>query len=75
VQANYRAAAQAFLTGYQSYPKNRKAPDSLLKLGMSLTQLGQKDQACAAFATIEAKYPKATEARKRAQNESDKSGC
>lgn len=75
VQSNYRAAAQAFLTGYQTYPKNRKAPDSLLKLGMSLQQLGQKEQACAAFGTIDAKFPKAAETRKRAQNESQKAGC
>jgi len=75
VQSNYKAAAQAFLTGYQSYPKNRKAPDSLLKLGMSLKQLGQKDQACTAFATIDAKFPKAMETRKRARDESEKAGC
>jgi tol-pal system protein YbgF len=75
VQSNYKAAAQAFLTGYQTYPKNRKAPDSLLKLGMSLRELGQKDQACAAFATIDAKFPKAAETRKRAQDESQKAGC
>jgi tol-pal system protein YbgF len=75
VQSNYRAAAQAFLSGYQKYPNNRKAPDSLLRLGMSLNQLGQKDQACAAFATIEAKFPKAAETRKRAQDESGKAGC
>jgi tol-pal system protein YbgF len=75
VQSNYKAAAQAFLVGYQTYPTNRKAPDSLLKLGMALNQLGQKDQACAAFATIDAKFPKAAETRKRAHNESAKAGC
>jgi tol-pal system protein YbgF len=75
VQSNYKAAAQTFLTAYQTYPKNRKAPDSLLKLGMSLQQLGQKEQACAAFGTIDAKFPKAVETRKRAQNESEKAGC
>jgi tol-pal system protein YbgF len=75
VQSNYRAAAQAFLNGYQKYPANRKAPDSLLRLGMSLKQLGQKDQACAAFATIDSKFPKAQETRKRAHDESDKAGC
>lgn len=75
VQSNYKAAAQAFLNGYQKYPTNRKAPDSLLRLGMSLNQLGQKDQACAAFATIESKFPKAMETRKRAQDESGKAGC
>jgi tol-pal system protein YbgF len=75
VQSNYKAAAQAFLSGFQKYPNNRKAPDSLLRLGMSLTQLGQKDQACAAFATIDTKFPKAAETRKRAQDESEKAGC
>src|SRR5690606_27265615 len=36
VRQQYEPAAQAFLQGYQGYPKNPKAPDSLLKLGMSL---------------------------------------
>ncbi|HEY7766311.1 MAG TPA: tol-pal system protein YbgF [Aestuariivirgaceae bacterium] len=75
VQSNYKAAAQAFLSGFQKYPDNRKAPDSLLRLGMSLKQLGQKEQACAAFATVETKFPKAGETRKRAQDESEKAGC
>ncbi len=74
-QSNYKSAAQAFLAGYEGYPAGRKAPDSLLKLGMSLKQLGQKDQACTAYATVEAKFPKAAEARKRAQNELAKAGC
>jgi tol-pal system protein YbgF len=74
-QSNYKSAAQAFLAGYQSYPTGRKAPDSLLKLGMSLKQLGQKEQACTAYATVEVKFPEAAEARKRAQNESAKAGC
>ena len=74
-QSNYKSAAQAFLTGYQSYPQGRKAPDSLLKLGMSLAQLGQKEQACTAYATVEVKFPRAAEARKRAQNELAKTGC
>jgi tol-pal system protein YbgF len=75
VQADYKSAAQAFLAGYQGYPTGRKAPDSLLKLGMSLKRLGQKEQACSAYATVEVKYPKAAEARKRAQNEAAKTGC
>jgi tol-pal system protein YbgF len=74
-QSDYKSAAQAFLAGYQDFPTGRKAPDSLLKLGMSLKQLGQKEQACSAYATVEVKYPKAAEARKRAHNESAKAGC
>jgi tol-pal system protein YbgF len=74
-QTDYRQAAQAFLKGYQQYPNSRRAPDSLLKLGISLGKLGQKQQACAAFDSVSSDYPKAVEARKRAQAESTRAGC
>jgi tol-pal system protein YbgF len=75
VQGDYKQAAQAFLTGYRDYPKSRKAADSLLKLGLSLNRLGQKEQACAAFSQVGSQFPKAAEARKRAQVESKRGGC
>jgi tol-pal system protein YbgF len=75
VQGDYRSAAQSFLSGYQEFPKSRKAADSLLKLGLSLKRLGQNEQACAAFGAVSEKYPKSTEARKRAQNEYKRAGC
>ena len=75
VQGDYKQAAQAFLTGYRDYPKSRKAADSLLKLGLSLNRLGQKEQACAAFSQVGSQFPKAAEARKRAQVESRRGGC
>jgi tol-pal system protein YbgF len=74
-QADYRQAAQAFLKGYQQYPKSRRAADSLLKLGISLNKLGQKDKACAVLGTVGSEYPKAVEARKRAQAEASRAGC
>ncbi len=74
-QDDYRQAAQAFLKGYQQYPKSRRAADSLLKLGISLNKLGQKDKACAVLATVGSEYPKAVEARKRAQAETSRAGC
>lgn len=74
-QADYRQAAQAFLKGYQEYPKSRRAADSLLKLGISLNKLGQKDKACAVLGAVGSEYPKAVEARKRAQAESGRAGC
>ena len=67
VQGDYRQAAQSFLKGYREYPKSRKAADSLLKLGLSLNRLGQKEQACAAFTQLGGQFPKAAEARKRAR--------
>ena len=40
VRGQYRAAAGAFLKGYQTYARSAKAPESLLKLAMSLQRLG-----------------------------------
>ncbi len=74
-QGDYRTAAQNYLVGYQKYPKSRRAPDSLLKLGMTLNKLGQKDQGCAALTNVGTEYPKAVEAKKRAQVEFRRAGC
>jgi tol-pal system protein YbgF len=74
-QADFRQAAQTFLKGYQQYPKSRRAADSLLKLGISLARLGQKQQACAAYGAVSGEYPKAVEAKKRAQAEAKRAGC
>jgi tol-pal system protein YbgF len=75
VQGDYRQAAQSFLSGYQEFPKSRKAPDSLLKLGLSLNRLGQTQQACAALLAVSDKFPKAAEAKKRAAKEAQRAGC
>jgi tol-pal system protein YbgF len=75
VQGDYKQAAQAFLVGYKEFPKSRKAADSLLKLGLSLNRLGQKEQACASYAAVGEQFPKAAEARKRAQTEMGRAGC
>jgi len=40
----YSDAATAYLDGYQNYPKSKKAPENLLKLGITMVQLGEKDQ-------------------------------
>jgi tol-pal system protein YbgF len=75
VQGDYKQAAQAFLSGYRDFPKSRKAADSLLKLGLSLNRLGQKEQACAAYMQVGSQFPKSVEARKRAQSELKRAGC
>jgi tol-pal system protein YbgF len=74
-QGDFRTAAQNYLKGYQKYPKSRRAPDSLLKLGLALNKLGQKDQGCAALGNVGSEYPKAVEAKKRAQVEFRRAGC
>ena len=55
----YTDAATAYLEGYQKYPKSDKAPINLLKLGVSLVQIGEKDQGCLMIVGVEKQYPKA----------------
>lgn len=76
VRRQYKQAAQAFLAGYTTYAEGPKAPDSLLKLGMALTALGQKETGCNAFAELDAKFPDASGAiTKRAAIERKRAGC
>jgi len=76
VRHQYDRAAKAFLAGYQKYPKSTKAPDDLLKLGMSLTALNQKKEACAVFQQLGTEYPNAeTRVKQSAARERPKAGC
>ncbi|MGI9463972.1 MAG: tol-pal system protein YbgF [Aestuariivirgaceae bacterium] len=75
VQGRYKQAAQSFLTGYRTYPKGGRAAESLLKLGMSLNKLGQKKQACGAYAEVGRSYPSSKAAGKQAARESKRAGC
>jgi tol-pal system protein YbgF len=64
VRGQYKNAADAFLKGYKKYKKYKsgdKAPDTLLKLGMALAELGQKDAACSTLDELKTKYPGAPE--------------
>lgn len=51
-----QAAAQTLLANYRSNPKGERAADSLYYLGQALMQLGQPDQACKAYAELDAVY-------------------
>ena len=76
VRQKYDRAAKAFLAGYQKYPKTQKAPDDLLKLGMSLSALKQKKEACAVFQQLSSEYPSAEPRIKQsATREKSKAGC
>ena len=73
---NYNNAAQIFFEGYQKDPKGPKAAESLLKLGMSLSGLGKKVDACAAFAKVTSDFPRAaTNVKKIVARESKRNGC
>lgn len=59
VRQQFEPAAQAFLNGYQHYPKSAKAPDSLLKLGMTLAAMKKTPEACAALGQLSKEFPNA----------------
>ena len=76
MRGQYRAAAGAFLKGYQTYASSAKAPESLLKLAMSLQRLGQKDAACSSFSELPTKFPSApAHVKTTAQAERQRAGC
>jgi tol-pal system protein YbgF len=60
VRKSYAAAAAAFARNYRVYGKDdTKAPDNLLKLGMSLQGLQESDKACRTFAELAKEFPNA----------------
>ena len=72
----YVDAASAYLEGYQKYPQSEKAPDNLLKLGVSLVQIGEKDQGCMMITSLEKEYPDATQSiLQKAKYEEKKFEC
>ena len=69
-------AASAYLEGYQKYPKGEKAPVNLLKLGVSMVQIGEKDQGCKMINGVEKQYPNAKQSViQKAKYESQKFEC
>jgi tol-pal system protein YbgF len=76
VRGQYKQAAGAFLKGYQAYARSAKAPDSLLKLAMSLDRLGQRDAACTSYGELNTRFPNAPQnVKARADSERRRIGC
>ena len=76
VRQLYQDAATAYLNGYQKYPKSSKAPVNLLKLGVMLVQIGEKEQGCSMILGVKDQYPKAKQSViQKAQYEKKKFNC
>ena len=76
VRQLYQDAATAYLNGYQKYPKSKKAPVNLLKLGVTLVQIGEKEQGCLMISGVLVQYPKASQAVvEKAKYEKQKFKC
>jgi len=76
VRQLYQDAATAYLDGYQKYPKSTKAPVNLLKLGVMLVQIGEKEQGCSMILGVKTQYPKANQSViQKAEYEKKKFSC
>ncbi len=76
VRNDYERAAVTFAEGFRNYPKSNKAPDNLLKLGMSLARIDRVDDACGIFAELLDRYPdSARNIIQRARREQQRLSC
>ncbi|MDF1779199.1 MAG: tol-pal system protein YbgF [Rhizobiaceae bacterium] len=63
-QGSFHEAAKTLLTAHKQFPNAPKAPEMLLKLGMSLAALDNRDTACATYREVLTRYPGSSEAVK-----------
>jgi tol-pal system protein YbgF len=76
VRKRYQDAVFAFAEGFQKFPKSNKAPDNLLKLGMSLDRMQKRKEACTAYSRLLGIFPKAGARMKaRVQREQRRAKC
>lgn len=59
VQGEFETAAVYFMRGYQHAPSGNKAAGNLLKLGMSLSGMDKKEEACTTYAKLLEEFPSA----------------
>ena len=59
-QKDYKGAITSFADVLKRFPKTPKAPDAMLKLGLSLLELNQKKEACTTLGAVKQKFPKAS---------------
>lgn len=75
-RGHYEQAAPIFAEGFTTYKNNSKAPDNLLKLGLTMNKLGKKEEACTAFTSLAEEFPKADKnILTRAKDEAEKLAC
>ncbi|NOZ43261.1 MAG: tol-pal system protein YbgF [Alphaproteobacteria bacterium] len=75
VRKMYTKAARAFLEGYNTYPESPKAPAFLLKIGMSLYAMGEKNDACDAYRELASRFPDSVESKNKRPPEQKRAGC
>jgi tol-pal system protein YbgF len=76
VRNNFEQAAISFAEGFQRYPKSKKAPATLLNLGMSLSRLGKNREACTTYTRLARNFQKMeSSVKRRLASERKRSKC
>ncbi len=76
VQGQFEKAVGQFADVFSKHAKSNKAPDALLKMGLSMVSLKKTAEGCAAFLALPNEYPKAeTALKERAKKEAEKYKC
>ena len=72
----HREAAEQYLRLSTDFSKAPRAPDALLRLGMSLNAMGVREQACATYQEVTRRFPTAsTDVRAAVDRELKKARC
>ena len=58
---DYKSSANEYLNLYQKYPNSIRAPEAVLKLGISLIRIDQKEQGCITFLQLQQDFPMASQ--------------
>ena len=75
-RGEYARSAEIFLESYEKNKTGPKAPDTLLKLGLSLSGLDKKKEACASFRELNRAFPNAPDSvKEKAGQERKRLGC
>ena len=75
-QHDYSNAVQVFLDNHKEHPKAHTAPDNLLRLGLSLAGLNEREAACITYGEILKQYPDATnQIKQRIKAEQEGARC
>ena len=76
VRKEFREAALAYGQGFRKHSRSSKAPDTLLRLGMALAELGKRKEACTAFKTLAERFPGvAPRLGRRIEHEQNRNKC
>ena len=76
IDGKYPEALTYFSKGLTDYKDSNKAPDCLLKVGLSMQKLGKTKDACTAFKSLPERYPHAVKSiRDRAKQEQKALAC